>query len=71
MRKFKALMDEMLQGLKDSQKAEGENRIFIHGEKEFEKNDEYKKIGVPLQEKVVAALKNLSQELSIPYNMEK
>jgi L-2-hydroxycarboxylate dehydrogenase (NAD+) len=71
LRKFKALMDEMLQGLMDSHKAEGENRIFIHGEKEFEKNDEYKKIGVPLQEKVVAALKNLSKELSIPYNMEK
>lgn len=71
LKRFKATMDEMLSGLINSQKAEGEKRIYIHGEKEFEKYDEYKKIGVPLQEKVVAALKNLSQEMSIPYNMEK
>ncbi len=71
LRRFKATMDEMLTGLKDSHKASGERRIFIHGEKEFERHDEYKKKGVPLQDKVVAALKNLSAELSIPYNMEK
>jgi LDH2 family malate/lactate/ureidoglycolate dehydrogenase len=71
LRRFKATMDEMLGGLKKSTKAQGENRIFIHGEKEFEKHDMYKKKGVPLQDKVVAALKNLSKELSIPYNIEK
>jgi LDH2 family malate/lactate/ureidoglycolate dehydrogenase len=71
LRRFKATMDEMLQGLKDSSKATGEKRIFIHGEKEFEKHDEYKKRGVPLQDKVEAALKNLSKELNIPYNIEK
>jgi LDH2 family malate/lactate/ureidoglycolate dehydrogenase len=64
-------MDEMLDGLRGSTKAKGDKRIYIHGEKEFEKHDEHKKMGVPLQEKVVAALKNLSQEMSIPYNMEK
>jgi L-2-hydroxycarboxylate dehydrogenase (NAD+) len=71
LRKFKATMDEMLEGLRESTKAKGEKRVYIHGEKEFEKYDEYKKRGVPLQEKVVAALKNLSQEMSIPYNIEK
>jgi L-2-hydroxycarboxylate dehydrogenase (NAD+) len=71
LRRFKTIMDEMLNGLKDSHKASGERRIFIHGEKEFEKHDLYKKKGVPLQEKVVKALKNLSKELSIPYKIEK
>lgn len=71
LRRFKATMDEMLQGLKDSSKAKGASRIFIHGEKEFEKHDAYKKKGVPLQDKVAAALKNLSKELNIPYNIEK
>ncbi len=71
LRRFKATMDEMLMGLKDSHKASGERRIFIHGEKEFERHDEYKKKGVPLQEKVVVALRNLSAELNVPYNMEK
>lgn len=71
LRKFKATMDEMLDGLRGSTKAKGDKRIYIHGEKEFEKHDLHKKKGVPLQEKVVAALKNLSKELSIPYNIEK
>jgi L-2-hydroxycarboxylate dehydrogenase (NAD+) len=71
LRRFKATMDEMLQGLKNSHRAEGANRIFIHGEKEFEKYDDYKKRGVPLQEKVAAALKNLSREMNIPFRMEK
>ncbi len=71
LRRFKATMDEMMQGLKNSKKAKGATRIFIHGEKEFEKYDEYKRKGVPLQEKVVADLKNLSHELSVPYNIEK
>jgi LDH2 family malate/lactate/ureidoglycolate dehydrogenase len=71
LRRFKATMDEMLGGLMGSTKAKGEKRIFIHGEKEFEKFDLGKKKGVPLQSKVVAALKNLSRELSVPYNIEK
>lgn len=71
LRKFKVTMDEMIAGLKGSHKATGEKRIFIHGEKEFEKHDMHKKKGVPLQEKVVAALKGLSKELGIPYNIEK
>ncbi|MGB7062883.1 MAG: Ldh family oxidoreductase [Candidatus Zixiibacteriota bacterium] len=71
LRRFKTTMDEMLEGLKSSNKAKGEKRIFIHGEKEFEKFDTYKKKGVPLQEKVVAALKGLSKELGIPYNIKK
>jgi L-2-hydroxycarboxylate dehydrogenase (NAD+) len=71
LRRFKATMDEMLDGLRTSTKAKGEKRVYIHGEKEFEKHDLYKKRGVPLQEKVVKALKNLSKELSIPYNIEK
>jgi len=71
LRRFKTTMDEMLQSLKNSHKATGEKRIFIHGEKEFEKHDVYKKKGVPVQDKVVAALKNLSKELNVPYNIEK
>jgi L-2-hydroxycarboxylate dehydrogenase (NAD+) len=61
----------MIAGLKGSNKAEGEKRLYIHGEKEFEKHDEYKKNGVPLQEKVVTALKKLSEEMKIKYDIEK
>jgi L-2-hydroxycarboxylate dehydrogenase (NAD+) len=71
LKKFKSTMDEMMAGLKNSNKSEGEGRIYIHGEKEFEKHDDYKKNGVPLQEKVIAALKKLSTEMNIKYDIEK
>jgi LDH2 family malate/lactate/ureidoglycolate dehydrogenase len=66
---FKDTMDKMIQTLKDSQKAKGEKRVFIHGEKEFEKWEEYKKKGVPLQEKVVASLKQMAQETGVRYDL--
>ena len=71
LNKFKFTMNEMMSGLKDSNKAEGEERVYLHGEKEFEKYDEYKKNGVPLQEKVITALKKLSEEMDIKYDIEK
>lgn len=71
LNRFKATMDEMLSGLKNSNKAEGEHKIWIHGEKEFVKYDEYRKNGVPLEESVIAAMKKLSQEMGVKYDIEK
>ena len=59
----------MIQTLKNSQKAKGQKRIYIHGEKEFENWKEYKKSGIPLERKVVNALKQIGQELKVPYNL--
>ena len=67
---FKKTMDKMISELKNSSKAEGEKRIFIHGEKEFEKWEEYKKNGLPLEEKVFNALKKLSEELSLKFDIQ-
>ena len=36
---FKASMDDFIDRLKGSQKADGQERIYIHGEKEFEKSE--------------------------------
>lgn len=66
---FKETMDKMIQNLKDSQKAKDENRVYIHGEKEFEKFDNYKKNGVPLQDKIVANLKQMGEETGVPYDL--
>jgi len=71
MKRFKATMDEMIQGLKNSNKAESASRIFIHGEKEFEKYDEYKKNGVPIEAKVCDSLKKVGEELGIKYDIGK
>ena len=37
-----------LQELRDSEKAYGQDRIYTHGEKEAEKEEAYKKSGVPI-----------------------
>jgi len=66
---FKSTMDEMIGKLKDSQKAKDENRVFIHGEKEYEKWDQYRKNGVPLQEKVVANLKKIALDTGLTYDL--
>jgi len=62
-------MDDFIDRLKNSQKAEGQERIFIHGEKEYEKFEQYKKEGVPLQDKVYAALQEIGKERNIPFTL--
>lgn len=64
---FKASMDDFIDRIKGSQKADGQSRIFIHGEKEFEKYDLYKKQGVPLQEKVYQTLKQISDQRKVDF----
>ena len=69
LNEFKNTMDKMIQTLKNTQKAKGEKRVYIHGEKEFEKYDDYKKNGVPLQDKVVANLKLMAEETGVKYDL--
>ena len=47
---FKQDMDRLITQLKESPKAAGEDRIYIHGEKEFEFFEKAKTEGVPLSE---------------------
>jgi L-2-hydroxycarboxylate dehydrogenase (NAD+) len=66
---FKRDMDDMIRKLKESPKAEGENRIFIHGEKEYEMEDKRKSEGIPLHPKVADNLKEIGEELGVEYNL--
>jgi len=66
---FKATMDDIIQRLKDSPKAEGQQRIYIHGEKEFEMAEERTVKGIPLHPKVVADLRDIAEELGIEYDL--
>jgi L-2-hydroxycarboxylate dehydrogenase (NAD+) len=63
---FKKNMDNYIDELKSSEKAEGENRIYVHGEKEFEMQEKREKNGCPLDEKTVEKLSALSKEYSVP-----
>lgn len=65
---FKTDMDEIIRLLKDAPKVEGQERIYIHGEKEFERADLCRKQGIPLMETVVAFLKEAGDAVDVPFD---
>jgi LDH2 family malate/lactate/ureidoglycolate dehydrogenase len=67
---FKEAMDDLQQRLKNAPKAEGQDRIYIHGEKEYEEAEENARKGVPLNPKVAADLRALAEELGVEYDLE-
>jgi LDH2 family malate/lactate/ureidoglycolate dehydrogenase len=67
---FKTHMDQMLQDLKDAPKAMGQERIYIHGEKEFELAEKYARDGVPLMAEVVEALTASGKAVGVPFDLE-
>jgi LDH2 family malate/lactate/ureidoglycolate dehydrogenase len=68
---FKADMDTELRAFKDSQKAPGQDRIYVAGEIEHEKTIENRRNGVPVHVKVWEGLQKLAGELGIPFQIEK
>jgi L-2-hydroxycarboxylate dehydrogenase (NAD+) len=66
---FKKDMDGLIHRLKNSAKAEGQSRIYIHGEKEFEMEEKYRKEGIPLYYKVYEDLKAIGAEIGVPFNI--
>jgi L-2-hydroxycarboxylate dehydrogenase (NAD+) len=50
---FRRDMDRMLRGLRNSPLAEGAERVYFAGQKEFEKEAECLRMGVPLLKKTV------------------
>jgi len=54
--------------MKSAPKAEGQHRIYIPGEKEFEKSELYARQGIPLNPKVAADLRIIAQEVGVRYN---
>jgi LDH2 family malate/lactate/ureidoglycolate dehydrogenase len=62
---FKAAMDDLQRRLKNSPRAEGHDRIYIAGEKEYEYTESNLKAGLALNPKVLADLKALGTELGV------
>jgi len=61
---FKSLMDEYINTLKNSEKAVGKDRIFIHGEKEFELYKQQKE-EAGIYYKVVEELRLIGEEVGV------
>ncbi len=70
VREFKMAMDDLQHMLKNTPKAEGQDRIYIHGEKEYEKAELYTREGIPLNPRVAADLKAIAQETGVDYDLE-
>ena len=66
---FTKNMDDLIDRLKKSNKAEGQERIYIHGEKEYELYNKHKKEGIPVQEKVYDTLKEIAKKREIEFNL--
>jgi LDH2 family malate/lactate/ureidoglycolate dehydrogenase len=67
---FKRDMDALLDQLKNAPKAVGQERIYIHGEKEFELYEHYAKEGVPLMEEVVKGLREIGLQVGVPFDLD-
>jgi LDH2 family malate/lactate/ureidoglycolate dehydrogenase len=68
---FRADLDRELRAFKDSEKAAGQERIYVAGEIEHERTVRHRADGVPIHVKVWATLERLASELDLPFDLEK
>ena len=68
--KFKAHVDQMIQEIKESPKADGVEEIFVPGEIELKNMARNEKQGIGLPPNVIQDLKNLGEEFHVPYTVE-
>jgi len=66
---FKLAMDDLQRRLKEAPKAEGQARIYIHGEKEYEEAERRSRDGISLNPKVAADLRAIADELGVEYDL--
>src|SRR5207237_9026367 len=64
---FRRDIDRLARELKDSPKAHGQERIYVHGEKSVALMDKHRKAGIPLDPKVVENLKKIGAYIGIPW----
>jgi len=67
---FRKSLAQYANELRSSAKADGEERIFVHGEREFEMTERYEKSGVPIHPKSVGSMRFIAGELGLPYTLD-
>jgi LDH2 family malate/lactate/ureidoglycolate dehydrogenase len=63
-------MDALIRQLKDAPKALGQNRIYVHGEKEFERAERSLREGVPILTSVARALVEEGEIAGVLFDLE-
>ncbi len=67
---FKREMDLLLRELKSTKPAEGQKRVYVAGEIEYETASDRTVNGIPLHASIVSGLRELGEQLSIPFDLE-
>ena len=67
---FKRDMDRLIRELKSTPPIQGQNRVYVAGEIEFVTAEERAERGIPLLPSVLKGLREVSEQLGMPYNLE-
>ena len=67
---FKQDMDRLIRELKSTPPVDGESRVYVAGEIEFETAEERAERGIPLHSSVLKGLREVSEQLNVPYDLE-
>jgi len=67
---FKKDMDRLIRELKSTPPVEGESRVYVAGEIEFETAAERAERGIPLHSSVLKGLREVSELVGVPYDLE-
>ncbi|MGZ8518654.1 MAG: Ldh family oxidoreductase [Candidatus Binatia bacterium] len=67
---FTADMDRLIRKLRSTPPVEGESRVYVAGEIEFETAEERAERGIPLHGSVLKGLRAVSEQVGVPYDLE-
>lgn len=67
---FKQDMDRLIRELKSTPPIEGESRVYVAGEIEFETQQERAERGIPLLPSVLKGLREVGEQLGVLYDLE-
>lgn len=66
---FKQDMDRLIRELKSTPPIDGQSRVYVAGEIEFETAEERAERGIPLLPSVLKGLRDVSRQLGVPYDL--
>ena len=67
---FKADIDDLLQMLRNAPRVDGQERIYVAGEPEWECAERRRREGVPLAPGLVAQLRHVAAETGVPFTLD-
>jgi LDH2 family malate/lactate/ureidoglycolate dehydrogenase len=62
-------MDGLIREMKDAAKVPGQDRVYIHGEKEFERAERSAIEGVPVLRAAVEQLSLVGKDIGVPFDL--